>query len=220
VLFRSTDYGNTWIASTIASYATFPCCGDTRDISPVLTSDSAEDLDLIFFGNNTDAPCAILFTSSNDSGITWTNTVSLSSSSLQSFIDPALATYSSNEIQLYWIDIGGSLWRRFSTDAGGTWTPSGSITQAVVSDSSQLSSSHLDLVVDNYDLAHLVFTISLETNTSSSGTIYYVQQASLKQWYLKPLGLGLWITTVIVTVLLVAGWFILALREPETFDTY
>jgi len=49
ILFRSTDYGKTWKASTIASYATFPCCGDTRDISPVLTSNSAEDLDLLFF---------------------------------------------------------------------------------------------------------------------------------------------------------------------------
>jgi len=83
-----------------------------------------------------------------------------------------------------------------------------------------LSSSHLDLVVDNFDLAHLVLTISTGTNTSSFGTIYYVQQESLKQWFLKPLGLGLWITTVIVTILLVAGWFILALQEPETFDTY
>jgi len=54
---------------------------------------------------------------------------------------------------------GGSLRRRFSTDAGGTWTPAESVTATLVNDINELSSSHLDVVVDNNNLAHLVFSL-------------------------------------------------------------
>jgi len=209
IVFRSVDSGKTWNQLNIASFATFPCCGDVREINPVLTSNKINEFDLLFFGNSTsEGSCAILFTNSNNTGVSWSRPVSLSADYPQAFIDPSLATYSLDEVQLYWIDTGAALWRRYSGDGGNTWTPSSVVTEAIVKESIELSSSHLALVVDNYDQAHLVFSISTQTNTTDYGSIYYVRQISLRHWFLKPLAIGLWITTVLITIILVSGWFI------------
>jgi len=222
IVFRTDDNGKTWTnLRNVASHATFPCCGDTRDISPILTSDSMTKIDLLFFGNTTNDKCAILFISSKDSGITWSKPpVSLSFNTPQSYIDPALVTYAEDEVQLYWMDVSGSLWRRFSTDTGRMWTPAEQVTK--INGQSALTSTHLDVAMDDQNLAHLVFSVSIQNNNTNFGTIYYVQQESLRHWYLKPLGLGLWITTVIVTILIVAGWFVLAKwkQTPSEYDKF
>jgi len=225
IVFRSEDEGKTWELNNIATFATFPCCGNTRDISPVLTSDSKNRADLLFFGNSTanEPSCAILFVSSNDTGISWSRPVSLSENTPQSFIDPAIATYSFDELQLFWIDIGGSLWRRISDDGGETWIPSGAISDPVVQNTVEPElelHSHLALDVDDYNDAHLVFSISAIRN-DTSGTIYYVKQKSLRHWFLKPLELGLWIVTVVFSVVIVSGWFLYAKwkQTPAEYDT-
>jgi hypothetical protein len=223
VVFRSEDQGKTWTMNNLATFATFPCCGHTRDISPILTSDSMNRADLLFFGNSTskEPSCAILFVSSNDTGISWSRPVSLSDNAPQSFIDPSIATYTFDELQLFWIDIGGSLWR-LSDDGGKTWTRSSSITEDVVPETDDVSKlhSHLALDVDSYNDAHIVFSISAERN-DTAGTIYYVKQKSLRNWFLKPLELGLWIVTVSTSILIVAGWFIYAKwkQDPVEYDT-
>ena len=148
---KSTDSGSTWTVQRIT-------WSSGHSIRPDAAIDSSDNIFLVWV-DRTPGNYETYFKKSTDSGASWLGTNRLTWTSAEDD-SPAVATDSSNNIHILWLDdVGGAngLQYKQSTDSGSSWTK-----QRLTWTSSAKGSPFI--AIDNLDYIHIVWGDTMSGN--------------------------------------------------------